>query len=80
MKPTGRMTPQTVTEPIFPVTLGPPKFATVVSQRSPITPMVVATVVEESQGKKEARYPTAEIAMATLPIASEMKYRKKTMK
>src|SRR5262245_32049994 len=55
MKPTGRMTPQTVTEPIFPVTLGPPKFAMVVSQRSPMTPMVVATVVEESQGKKEAR-------------------------
>src|SRR5215510_5207750 len=29
--PTGMITPQTVTEPILPVTLGPPKFATVVS-------------------------------------------------
>src|SRR3954453_7217608 len=47
MKPTGRMTPQTVIEPILPVRLGPPKFATVVSQRSPITPMVVATAVED---------------------------------
>ena len=55
MKPTGRMTPQTVIEPIFPVTLGPPKFATVVSQRRPMTPMVVATAVDDSQGKKEAR-------------------------
>src|SRR4051794_16181548 len=80
MKPTGRMTPQTVMEPIFPVTLGPPKFATVVSQRRPMTPMVVATAVEDSQGKKEARLPTAEIAMATLPMASERKYRKNTMK
>src|SRR5262245_19519185 len=80
MKPTGRITPQTVMEPIFPVTLGPPKFANVVIQSSPITPMVVATAVEESQGKKEARYPTAEIAIATLPMARERKYRKKTMK
>ena len=54
-KPTGRMTPQTVMEPILPVTLGPPKFAMVVSQSSPMTPMVVATAVEDSQGKKEAR-------------------------
>src|SRR5262245_7528183 len=30
MKPTGRMTPQTVTAPIRPVSLGPPKLATVV--------------------------------------------------
>src|SRR3954469_18906928 len=79
-KPAGRRTPQTVTEPILPVTLGPPKLATVVSQRRPITPIVVATAVEASQGKKEARYPTAEIAIATLPMASERKYRKKTIK
>src|SRR6476620_12370602 len=32
--PTGMITPQTVTEPIRPVRLGPPKFATVVSQSS----------------------------------------------
>ena len=55
LRTSPRMTPQTVTEPIFPVTLGPPKFATVVSQRRPMTPMVVATAVEDSQGKKEAR-------------------------
>src|SRR4029453_13278053 len=30
-RPPGRMTPQTVTEPILPFTLGPPKFANVVS-------------------------------------------------
>src|SRR5678815_4420510 len=53
--PTGRMTPQTVMEPIFPVTLGPPKFANVVSQISPMTPIVVAMGVAASQGKKLAR-------------------------
>src|SRR5262245_6152411 len=53
-RPTGRMTPQTVTDPILPVTLGPPKLATVVSQSSPMTPMVVATGVEDNQGKKPA--------------------------
>jgi hypothetical protein len=31
--PTGMMTPQTVIEPILPVTLGPPKLATVVSHK-----------------------------------------------
>jgi hypothetical protein len=72
-RPTGRMTPQTVIEPIFPVTLGPPKFATVVSQSSPMTPIVVATGVEANHGKKPARYPTAEIAIATFPIASDRK-------
>jgi hypothetical protein len=55
MAPTGRMTPQTVTEPMRPVMEGPPKFATVVSQSSPITPIVVATGVADSQGKKAAR-------------------------
>ena len=59
--PTGMMTPQTVTEPMRPVQLGPPKFATVVSQSSAITPMQVATGVDESQGKNAARYPTAEM-------------------
>ena len=38
-----------------------------------MTPSVVAIGVEESQGKNVARYPTAEIPMATLPIASERK-------
>src|SRR5262249_10235207 len=52
--PTGMITPQPATEPILPVTLGPPKLATVVSQRSPITPMVVATGVEASHGKNVA--------------------------
>ena len=51
-RPTGRMTPHTVTEPIRPVTLGPPKLANVVSQSSPITPMQVAIGVDESHGKK----------------------------
>src|SRR5580765_5236289 len=71
--PTGMMTPHTVIEPIFPVTLGPPKFATVVSQSSAMTPMQVEIGVEESKGKNDERYPKAEMAMATLPIAREMK-------
>src|SRR5215813_4763327 len=74
-RPTGRMTPQTVTVPMRPVTLGPPKLATVVNQISPITPIQVAIGVEDNQGKKVARYPTAEMAIATLPIASEKKKR-----
>ena len=53
--PTGRITPHTVIAPILPVTLGPPKLATVVSQSSPITPMVVAMGVDDSQGKNPAR-------------------------
>src|SRR5215471_5020466 len=44
--PTGMMTPHTVTEPIFPVMLGPPKLATVVSQSSTITPIHVMMGVE----------------------------------
>src|SRR5215813_12513737 len=70
---TGMMTPQTVTEPIRPVTLGPPKFAIVVSQSSAITPMQVEIGVAESHGKNDERYPRAEMAMATFPIASERK-------
>ena len=66
ISPTGRMTPHTVTEPIRPVMEGPPKLATVVSQSSAITPERVAIGVDDSQGKNAARYPTAEIAMATL--------------
>src|SRR6476646_5186185 len=54
-RPTGRMTPHTVIDPIFPVRLAPPKLATVVSQSKPITPMHVAMGVDESQGKKPAR-------------------------
>lgn len=55
MKPTGRITPQTVTAPMRPVSFGPPKFATVVSHSRPITPMQVATGVDVSTGKKAAR-------------------------
>src|SRR5262245_9845241 len=54
-RPTGMMTPHTVIEPMRPVRLGPPKFATVVSQSSAITPMQVLIGVEESHGKKPAR-------------------------
>src|SRR5207302_9711568 len=52
---TGMITPQTVIDAIRPVTLGPPKLATVVSQISAITPMQVAMGVDESQGTKAAR-------------------------
>src|SRR5580765_1984052 len=52
---TGMMTPHTVTEPIRPVIPGPPKFATVVSHSSAITPMQVATGVDDSQGRNDAR-------------------------
>src|SRR5262245_45806152 len=38
---TGMITPQTVIAPILPVTDGPPKLATVVSQINPITLMQV---------------------------------------
>ena len=55
MKPTGRMTPHTVTEPICPVIFGPPKFATVVSHSSAITPTQVAVGVAVSPGKNPAR-------------------------
>src|SRR6516165_1282687 len=71
--PTGMMTPQTVTEPMRPVMLGPPKFATVVSQSSAITPRAVMIGVDLRKGANAARYPSAEIAIATLPIASERK-------
>ena len=67
------ITPQTVTEPMRPVSDGPPKFATVVSHKSAITPMQVEMGVEESHGKNPARYPTAEMAIATFPIASDRK-------
>src|SRR5215471_11477010 len=54
-RPTGRMTPQTVTEPILPVTLGPPKFANVVSHSSEMTPTQVAIGVDDSHGMNAAR-------------------------
>src|SRR5436190_7047431 len=54
-RPTGRMTPQTVMAPIRPVTEGPPKLATVVSQSSAITPVQVAIGAEASHGKNVAR-------------------------
>src|SRR6478752_7684748 len=53
--PTGIRTPQTVIEPMRPVQLGPPKFATVVNQSRAITPMQVAIGVDESHGKNDAR-------------------------
>src|SRR5262245_19907500 len=53
--PTGRITPHTVIDPIRPVTFGPPKFATVVSQSNPMTPMHVAMGVADSHGKNPAR-------------------------
>ena len=71
--PTGMMTPHTVIEPIRPVTLGPPKFATVVSHSSAMTPMHVVIGVDESHGKNVARYPTAEMPIATFPMARERK-------
>src|SRR6516165_1623161 len=46
-RPTGMMTPQTVTLPMRPVRLGPPKLATVVSQRRTMTPMHVAIGVDD---------------------------------
>ena len=54
-RPTGRMTPHTVMAPMRPVTAGPPKFATVVSQSSAITPRQVAIGAEESQGMNADR-------------------------
>src|SRR4029079_19728272 len=53
--PTGMMTPQTVTAPMRPVRLGPPKFATVVSPSNAITPRQVMIGVAERNGKKPAR-------------------------
>ena len=55
MKPTGRITPQTVTEPILPVRLGPPKLATVVSHSKPMMLRQLSTGVDDSSGKKAAR-------------------------
>jgi hypothetical protein len=55
MNPTGRITPQTVMEPIRPVSFGPPKFATVVIHNSAITPTHVAAGDDVSTGKKAAR-------------------------
>src|SRR6478736_5656447 len=52
--PTGIITPHTVTEPMRPVTEGPPKFATVVIQSSPITPSVVLIGVDDNHGKNAA--------------------------
>ena len=52
--PTGRMTPHTVTDPILPVTLGPPKLATVVSHSSAMTLMQVAMGVADIPGKNVA--------------------------
>src|SRR5262245_12727839 len=52
---TGMITPQTVIAPIRPVTLGPPKFATVVSQIRPITLMHVAMGVTDMAGKNVER-------------------------
>src|SRR6267142_7228234 len=64
---TGTITPHTVTAPNLPVMEGPPKLATVVSQMSAITLTQVAIGVADIPGKKPAREPTAQMAMATLP-------------
>src|SRR5512147_538845 len=48
---TGIITPHTVTEPILPVMLGPPKLATVVSQINAITLRQVAIGVADIPGK-----------------------------
>src|SRR5690349_9621942 len=53
--PTGMMTPQTVSEPILPVTDGPPKLATVVNHSSAITLRQVAMGVADMPGKNVAR-------------------------
>src|SRR3954468_20710467 len=71
MNPTGRMTPQTVSAPILPVSFGPPKLATVVSHSRAMTPAQVMTGVDVSTGANDDRYPSAELATATLAIASE---------
>src|SRR5882672_4677168 len=52
---TGMITPHTVTEPILPVSDGPPKLATVVSQIRAITLTQVATGVADMPGKNPAR-------------------------
>ena len=52
---TGMMTPHTVIAPILPVMLGPPKFATVVSQTTAMTLMQVAIGVADIGGKNAAR-------------------------
>src|SRR5436189_2433254 len=49
-RPTGRITPHTVTAPIRPVRRGPPKLAAVVNQTNPITPIQVAIGVDDNQG------------------------------
>ena len=54
-RPTGRITPQTVIDPIRPVIFGPPKFAMVVTHSRTMTPMHVATGVDESHGMNAAR-------------------------
>ncbi len=54
-RPTGMMTPHTVTAPRRPVRPGPPKLAIVVSHSSTITPMQVATGVDDSHGRNGVR-------------------------
>src|SRR5215208_4523323 len=70
-RPTGRMTPHTVTDPMRPVIVGPPGFANVVSHNSRVAPMHVAIGGDDSQGKNPDSYTTTEIPIATLPIASD---------
>ena len=54
-RPTGMMTPHTVTAPRRPVRPGPPKLAIEVSHSSTITPMQVATGVDDSHGRNGVR-------------------------
>src|SRR5687768_10032478 len=55
--PTGRMTPQTLTAPIRPVTAGPPKLATVVSQSRATAARQVVSGVADNEGMNTERYP-----------------------
>src|SRR3990167_8389957 len=72
---TGMMTPHTVIAPILPVMPGPPKLATVVNQSKPTVPMNNGMAPLPSHGRNDVMYPTAEMATATLAMASERKYR-----
>src|SRR5215217_5895491 len=55
IRPTGRITPHTVTAPSRPVIPGPPKLANVVTHNSAITVIVVAIGVAFSDGKNDDR-------------------------
>jgi hypothetical protein len=74
------MTPHTVIAPIFPVMPGPPKFGGGGQPDQEDDADAGRDRRRRQPGKNAARYPTAEIAMATLPMASDTKYRKNVRK